>query len=382
MIVRRLLYLYLLLLSLFANLVIKLLSFKKIIEIFSNSENVVENNLSDFERRRLTTVLYGINWVTKKAPWRVMCYEQALIAVIVARLMGLNINIHFGLNRDQKNQVIAHSWSTIGNIVFTGGDNMSGFTEIYKIGWKSDIDSQNLGFIVYCIINRSLHVFNEMKMLLFNKRYREAIRIARYKSDTIHQITNTTMYDRYPKIFEEVSKLLNDVYYPTLLSYGCSTGEETESLRKYFPISKIVGADINKYCLRICKKRVSDPDIHFVLSDISRICQLGLYDSIFCMAVFQRTPEKINSEKVENLSEIYPFSRFEKQIIELDSVLKIGGYLIIHFSQYHFFDTSVSNKYKVASEIRQDEYSGRVFDKNGIFIEDKIAFYSIYQKVC
>lgn len=45
----------------------------------------------------------------------------------------------------------------------------------------------------------------------------------------------------------------------------------------------------------------------------------------FCMAVLQRTPDKITRQGVKSLKKIYPFEKFEKQIIELDSYLKKGG---------------------------------------------------------
>jgi len=45
----------------------------------------------------------------------------------------------------------------------------------------------------------------------------------------------------------------------------------------------------------------------------------------FCMAVLQRTPDKITRQGVKSLKKIYPFEKFEKQIIELDNYLKKGG---------------------------------------------------------
>lgn len=40
------------------------------------------------------------------------------------------------------------------------------------------------------------------------------------------------------------------------------------------------------------------------------------------MAVLQRTPDTITSQGIISLKKIYPFEKFEQQIIELDGYVK------------------------------------------------------------
>src|SRR6185436_431998 len=67
-----------------------------------------------------------------------------------------------------------------------------------------------------------------------------------------HQLTSTTSPDRYPELFTEAAKACRQQTdgFTTILSYGCSTGEECFSLNKYFKKAKIIGVDINKLNLK------------------------------------------------------------------------------------------------------------------------------------
>ena len=99
------------------------------------------------------------------------------------------------------------------------------------------------------------------------------------------------------------------------------------------------------------------------------------------MAVLQRTPHTITSQGITSLKKIYPFEKFEKQIIELDGYVKKGGLLIIHFSQYSFEDTVISHKYKALGDYNQDDYISSVFDRNSELIKNPPSRKSIFIKL-
>ena len=72
-----------------------------------------------------------------------------------------------------------------------------------------------------------------------------------------------------------------------ILSYGCSTGEEVLTLRQYFPNAHIIGADINKHSLAICRKLPVDEKITFIYSTPSEIQKYGPFRCNFlhgCLA--------------------------------------------------------------------------------------------------
>ena len=59
----------------------------------------------------------------------------------------------------------------------------------------------------------------------------------------VHQTSPDTSEDRYPVLFDLASKLAPDA--ERILSFGCSTGEELQAIRRRFPDAEIVGAEIN-----------------------------------------------------------------------------------------------------------------------------------------
>ncbi|WP_084362110.1 class I SAM-dependent methyltransferase [Robertmurraya korlensis] len=166
-----------------------------------------------------------------------------------------------------------------------------------------------------------------------------------------------------------------------MLSYGCSTGEEVLTLRSYFPTAQIIGADINKRSLETCRKLPVDEKISFIYSTPSEIKKHGKFDVIFCMAVLQRNPHDVAAKGITNLSKIYPFEKFEKQIIELDNLLKPNGLLVVHFTQYSLLDTKLASTYQALGNHVQDDYLTPVFDRNSELIRNPIPQKSIFIKL-
>lgn len=196
----------------------------------------------------------------------------------------------------------------------------------------------------------------------------------------VHQTSTITRMNRYPKIFAECRTYFEGKKDLTLLSYGCSTGEEVLTLRQYFPEAKIVGADINPYCISVCKKHIVDKDISFIHSAQTELQTYGPYDAIFCMAVLQRNPEQIRKNNIANLEMIYPFEKFEKQIVELHQMLKPNGLFVLKHAQYLFTDTEVAFAYRALGNIVSTYDNYLVFDKNGNRIMDKVKQSAIFIK--
>jgi chemotaxis methyl-accepting protein methylase len=149
-----------------------------------------------------------------------------------------------------------------------------------------------------------------------------------------NQISNCTMYDRYPNIFSAVK---NTISYnnPRILCFGCSSGEEVFTLaEKYFPCSQIDGIDIDDKIIEIAKSKKSEKNINFY-SNIEDI-KGRKYDLIFAMSVLCRFPEKGN----------YCFSIFSTTISLIDSFLIPNGHLVLYNTNYLFEDTKIHEKYE------------------------------------
>lgn len=213
-----------------------------------------------------------------------------------------------------------------------------------------------------------------------DRDFRSILFLQLLNSKNVHQTTSLTYMDRYPTIFSACRDYFGGKQDLRILSYGCSTGEEVLTLRQYFPTAHIVGTDINKSSLAKCRNLPVDEKITFVYSTPSEIKKHGHFDIIFCMAVLQRKPHYIAEKGISNLKKIYPFEKFERQIIELDELINPQGLLVVHFTQYSLWDTIVASKYQALGDYNQNDYLSPVFDKNSNLVKNPPSQNSIFIK--
>jgi SAM-dependent methyltransferase len=145
----------------------------------------------------------------------------------------------------------------------------------------------------------------------------------------LHQTTPWTTADRYPELMRLAANLSPNA--GRILSFGCSTGEELVTLRRYFPLAEIVGAEINPRSRRIAANRTVGDERVTVLAP-SKLG--GTFDIVFALAVLQREPHRIAEMDVAELSSHYPFDRFDKAVGELVSRLEPGGFLCVINAHY------------------------------------------------
>jgi hypothetical protein len=178
--------------------------------------------------------------------------------------------------------------------------------------------------------------------------YRSVVATSLFHAEQLHQSTTLTWEDRYPRIFEACRGQLGDTA-GRILSFGCSTGEEVVTLRRYFPRARITGAEINRRALAVCRGRRLDDRIAFVRSCADEIVPHGPFDAIVCMAVLQRTPHTVIADGRANIDGLYPFWKFRDQVEQFDSWLTTGGLLVLHHTHYAFEDLPLSARYQALS---------------------------------
>jgi hypothetical protein len=210
------------------------------------------------------------------------------------------------------------------------------------------------------------HCISVPLRLCLDGEYRSTISLRLFRAHDLHQSTVLTKMNRYPEIFAACSEYFEDRQALRILSYGCATGEEVLTLRRYFPSAFILGVEINRHALAAAKMHRVDDRMAFLESDPKVIAGMGPFDAIFCMAVLQRTPMRVKAAGIENLRQIYPFEKFDKKVSELDSWLRKDGLLVVHHAGYAVTDAVAGSKYTPLQSASGILDRGPKFDRDSL----------------
>lgn len=195
------------------------------------------------------------------------------------------------------------------------------------------------------------------------------------------QISNDTKLDRYPEVFAYASKLLGGTPGDALklLSFGCSTGEECFSLRRYFPGAWIDGVDVNRKNIRVCEAKNQDPRIRFDVSTENLAVNRPLYDAVFAMSVLCRWPQ---TKEVKNSAIVYPFEKFNATVRSLDSLVRANGLLVIYNANFRFTDTDTAKHYEaLRAPGVEDGGFVHLFSKENCKLLDQCYPYCVFRKI-
>ena len=189
-----------------------------------------------------------------------------------------------------------------------------------------------------------------------------------------NQINNDTSSNRYAYIFLEIQQICQ--YPRKILSFGCSSGEEPDTLKQlYFEKSHVVGYDINKKIIEIARQKYRLGNIS-LYSDLNTLIENDMafgtikYDLIFAMSVFCKWPE--------SSTKCYIFDEFEESLSIIDKLLNVGGYLCLYNTKFLFEQTEVFEKYMIVPTKHNINGYVKKYEKNGTFInyhELKAEFY-------
>lgn len=153
----------------------------------------------------------------------------------------------------------------------------------------------------------------------------------------LHQTSGTSWPERYPELFNLVAELAPGA--GRILSFGCSSGEELEALRRRFPEAEIVGAEINPRLRRAATKRMAgDGRVAVVPPNAIE----GMFDIVLALSVLQRLPDQVEKRGVTDLSASYPFARFDDEVARLAARIAPGGLLCVTNAHYRVEDSNVA----------------------------------------
>lgn len=193
----------------------------------------------------------------------------------------------------------------------------------------------------------------------------------------------TTSEDRYPQLFLEVRALAGDSDEMRVLSFGCATGEEVFTLRRYFPLANIVGLDINPLNIALGRKRLrkaGDSRIRFVVASSTEAEPRAAYDAIFALSVF-RHGDLNTSPPPGCCDPPIRFADFERSIAELARTLKAGGLLVLGNAMFPFAATQASAGFETVLTRNLNNELGPVYGIDNRLLHDLDYTHGVYRKI-
>jgi SAM-dependent methyltransferase len=184
-----------------------------------------------------------------------------------------------------------------------------------------------------------LRVIRMFWRLAADRLYRQCCGLLWRRPPGTFQPFNDTAPDRYPKIFRFVQETLGAQNELRILSFGCSTGEEVFTLRRYFPRAMIKGVYINAANIATANRalqRTADASISFAVAASTADEPAGAYDAIFAMAVLRHG--SLGNDDVTRCDHFVRFADFAAAIADFCRCLRPGGLLVIRYSNFRLCD--------------------------------------------
>lgn len=189
--------------------------------------------------------------------------------------------------------------------------------------------------------------------LALDRPYRGMMWLVWRRPSGAFQPFNDTAPDRYPRVFAFVQETLGAQSELRILSFGCSTGEEALSLRRYFPRAIIKGIDINPGNIaqaRRALQRNPDAALSFVVAGSTAAEPACAYDAIFAMAVLRHG--SLGEPGVTRCDRFIRFSDFAAAIADFWRCLKPGGLLVIRHSNFRLCDAPAGAGFETILSIK------------------------------
>lgn len=229
----------------------------------------------------------------------------------------------------------------------------------------------------------AIRVLRRLWRLAVDRSHRKVTWLNLMRPKGVFQPFSVTFENRYPQIFSFVQAQLGAESDVRLLSFGCSTGEEVYSLRKYFPRAFIKGIDVNSVSIAACRRRLAlapDAALAFETASSTAAEPAASYDAIFCMAVMRHG--SLGNPGVTRCDHLIRFEDFAQAAADFERCLKPGGLLIIRHSNFRLCDAPAGASFET---IQRLQYSDKVkatpiFGPDNRLIEGVKYFDTVFRK--
>ena len=91
-------------------------------------ENKLSDNIELAEIEKLKPFIVNIKRVSRYSIWRTKCFEEAFTLKKIIEKRGYSSTIYFGIAKEESNNLKAHAWLKIGDIIIIGGRGHKQYT--------------------------------------------------------------------------------------------------------------------------------------------------------------------------------------------------------------------------------------------------------------
>lgn len=194
-----------------------------------------------------------------------------------------------------------------------------------------------------------------LRQVIVDRNFRETARLRASPPPGLFQPTGHTKLDRHPALFSFARDSVGDGPDRQLLSFGCSTGEEVFSLRRYFAESRITGIDISPHRIRECRRRArrhgADPALRFAVASSAEMFAPQSIDAIFANSVLRHGDLALAPPRCDHR---ISFADFERIVSGLAHCIKPGGLFVLRYANFRFTDTDAAKDFETISLMRRD----------------------------
>jgi SAM-dependent methyltransferase len=189
---------------------------------------------------------------------------------------------------------------------------------------------------------------------------------------------NYTLNDRYPWLFTYARDHLPPD--SRLLSFGCSTGEEIVSLKRYLPTATVRGIDVDPRNIKKAHLHTSSlHQVEIVHAKDTSAEPANSYDAVFCLAVLCNGYLTANKCRVSE--PFCQFSEFELAIADFTRCLKPGGLLFLLTTNFRFCDTASAKEFDTVFAAQESNLApDLIYDANNKLIEGERYIDAVFRK--
>ena len=112
-----------------ASAAIRLLPFRRTVELMKGREGTAEPSLAE-QRRIVAQCRWAVSAWADRVPWRAVCFQRGLALHLMLRRRGIRSILHYGVAQTEQEGLRAHVWIDVGGRTILGAGDAPRFTRL------------------------------------------------------------------------------------------------------------------------------------------------------------------------------------------------------------------------------------------------------------